>query len=165
MKSIGILAVYDSSAISNQQFSYANEAWYSIPADLELRAYKEPSWLNVDEYPDAPLLDEADIEVIPTILYVEVQGDQATKVLSRLEGSTSYNQVYNRYIAHLENPDAIFEGDGQVLGQRIRLDRIGYWLGFGIIDFGWGAFLNILILIILFLILMYAFLIVMARRK
>ena len=156
MKEIGILIVHDNTELSNQVFSDANQAWFDVPEGLRGLQYHEPLWVNVAEMPDNPIIEQAEITTVPTVLFVETEGDRATMILSRLEGNVGYERIYKRYVAHLENPGAIWEGEGKPIGSLISLDRVGYWLGFGLIDLGLGAWFNIFILIILILILYFA---------
>ncbi|MCB0707420.1 MAG: thioredoxin family protein [Saprospiraceae bacterium] len=98
MSTYAILIIFDNTSIGNQVFSAANQVW----ADVEHpNAINGPLFLNVDEQENPGLTSQLQITQVPTVFFVEILPNDQGKIISRLEGNSSYEQIRGMYEAVL----------------------------------------------------------------
>ncbi len=120
----------------NTLISNANQVW-ADHSDHEKASQFGVAETDVVIDPNADILKVARIRRYPTLLFVRVEDNKASKLLNRIEGAASYDQISREYLRLLGRRRSNEEGEGSGDPDLIESDGPGGGWGLGL---GTGAY-------------------------
>ena len=100
--------------LANRVYSDANQVW-NEESDHEAASLYGVAETNIAQITNAEILGQTEIKKIPTILFVLVENNQMTTILSRLEGGVDYSKIRKEF-RRLLNTIPV-DGDGSGSGR------------------------------------------------
>lgn len=131
----GILmyVVHEGGTAYNQVFSDANTVWFEENSHISASMYGVAE-TNVVELPNAEILQQTNINRLPTLLFVRVTNGQMTAILSRKEGIVPQSRIRTEF-RRLLNKEPVYEpGEGGGSEDLIDMSGRGGFFGLGLGD-------------------------------
>ena len=105
----GILmyVIHQGGQAANQIISDANQVWFEENEHVSASMYGVAE-TNIEQHPDAEILQQTQINRLPTILFVRVSGGQMTAILSRKDGTVPQSRIRSEF-KRLLNREPVYE--------------------------------------------------------